>query len=108
MKKIKTIEDLQDYIALGEYDTETLLNALSSTIIINETMCHMKIWRGNHGWTICYNSNDKTVGTPNISTKRFDINSACLKALEYLIENKFHHLQNKDRNIFLDMLTVKN
>ena len=71
-------------------------------------MCHMKIWRGNKGWTICWDSNDKKEGTPNITTKSYDLRSAVNKALEYLLENNFHHLQNKDRNIFVDMLTLNN
>ncbi len=84
------------------------MNQLSSTIHINGYMCHMKIWRGNKGWTICWDSNDKKEGTPNITTKSYDLRSAVNKALEYLLENNFHHLQNKDRNIFVDMLTLKN
>ncbi len=107
MTTFNTIEELKNYLKEGNFDTETLLNALSSSIMMENTMCFLEIFRGNKGWTICYNSNDQKIGTPNITTKDYSINSACIKALEYLIQYNFHHLQNKNRNIFLDMLTVK-
>lgn len=106
--KINTEQELTNYMSLENNDLEILMNQLSQTIYINGYMCHMKIWKGNHGWTICWSSNDKKEGTPNISTKSYNLRSSVNKALEYLLENKFHHLQNKDRNIFADILTLKN
>lgn len=106
--EITTIEQLKDYLNQENTDLEVLMNQLSSTIYIEDYMCHMKIFRGNKGWTIFWQSNDGTKGTPNISTKSYKLKDAVTKALEYLMEYNFHHLQNKDRNIFLDMLTKKN
>lgn len=106
--KIETEQELRDYLSSENTDLEVLMNQLSSFIYINGYMCHMNIWRGKRGWTICWDSNDKKEGTPNITTKNYDLKSAVIKALNYLLEYNFHHLQNKDRNIFLDMITQKN
>lgn len=106
--KFETVEQLQEYLKLDTKDTKVLMNALPSFIYIKEHMCHLKIFKGNRGWSINYSSNDKKEGTPNITRKSMDLDDVLSFALEYLIQYKFHYLQNKDRNIFIDMLTKKN
>ena len=106
--KFNTVEELQKYISQEDNDLEVLMNQLTSLIYIKGYMCHFKLYRGNRGWTINWSSNDRKEGTPNITTKSYQLKDVVIKALNYLIENNFHSLQNKDRNIFVDMITHKN
>lgn len=102
------IKTLENYINSENVNTKDLLDNLTSMIIIDGTYCHLKIFNGNKGWTIHWESNDKSKGTPNITDKSFDFDKVVIKAIKYLLENGFHKLQNKDRNILLDMISVKN
>ncbi len=106
--QFKEIKELENYINSENVSTKYLLDNLTTMIIIENTYCHLKIFNGNKGWTIHWESNDKSKGTPNITDKIYDFDKVIIKAIKYLLENGFHKIQNQDRNILSDMITVKN